>query len=162
MNIDPLTELTIELSKQDLDHVGRLTRICRSVARVLPQANRVSLWRLSDDLEDMQCIFMLIDGEVADASELTLTRSHYPEYFDAVLSDDAVCASDARNHPDTQCLTDAYFTNNGIYSLLAHIFRREFTPCAVICCEATQAPVHWQQRDIALLKRVAGIVSMFD
>lgn len=161
MDIDPLTELTIQLSKPDLDYGARLAWICRSITRVLPKANRISLWRLSDDFEHMQCIFLLVDDQVADPAGLTLSRTQYADYFDAVLRYDTVNASDARNHPDTMGFTDTYFVRNDIYSLLDYTFHRDFTPFGVICCEATHAPVHWQERDIALLKRVAGIVSMF-
>lgn len=161
MDIDPLTELTIQLSKSDLDYIDRLTWICRSVARVVPKATRISLWRFSNDFETRQCICLLVNNEVLDPSGKTLRRAQSPDYFDAILRDDTVNASNARHHPDTRGFTDTYFKPNDVYSLLDYIFHRDFTPFGVICCEATQAPVEWQERDVMLLKRVAGIVSMF-
>lgn len=161
MEIDPLTNLTIQLSKSELDYPARLETVCRAVATVLPKADRISLWKFNADYTQMQCIFLLADEQVQPCADMLLEQQQIPEYFNALLRHDTVNASDARRHPDTMCFNEHYFKPHDIYSLLDYIFHQDFTPFGVICCEATGAPVEWQQRDVALLKRVAGIISMF-
>ncbi len=161
MDIDPLTSLTIQLSASEQAPSSRLEIICRSVASVLPKANRISLWKFDNDYQQMQGIFQLVDGQVRQCNDMRLHQQQFPAYFDALLRHQTVNAPDARHHPVTQCFSEHHFKPNDVYSQLAYTFHQNFTPFGVICCEATGAPVEWQQRDVALLKRVAGIISMF-
>ena len=93
--------------------------------------------------------------------DLSISKEDIPDYFDDILKQSVLVASDARNHPATKGFNKNYFKPNDIYSLLDFTFHNHFDPIGVICCEKTHSPIEWSQNDIDSLKRVAQITSMF-
>lgn len=160
MDIDALTRLSIALSKSDALE-QQLTLICRAISEVLPHANRISLWKFCSDKSAIECVALLDHEEFSIPSNLILSRSTHPSYFDAILAKEHICASDARNHPDTSCFNKDYFKEKDIYSLLDYVFNHEFAPFGIICCESAGHAVEWLEDDLNNLRRAARIVSVF-
>lgn len=160
VDIEPLTDLTIRLSRGRLSEIEKQRAICFCVQKVVSAADRISLWQFTDDKQAIQCQMMMIDSQFVE-SPPPLLREHAGPYFTSMLSNELIVASDARHHPDTVCFTENYFKPNHIYSLLDFIFHDNFKPFGIICCERTGSAVQWKDEQIAQLKRVAGVVSMF-
>lgn len=161
VDIAPLTELTIKLSKKSLSEEDKRFAICQCVRKVIPHVNRISLWQFENNRSAIRCLLLCEEQEITEARDIVLTEADYPEYFKAILNKEVVVASDARNHPDTQCFNDSYFQPNEIYSLLDFIFHNDFQPIGIICCESRFSKVDWDKHDESMLRRVANITSMF-
>ncbi|NMH59092.1 GAF domain-containing protein [Alteromonas ponticola] len=158
---DPLTDLTIKLSRQALSDEKKYREICNCVRRVIGDANRVSLWQFNERRDEIYCLCLLEDGSFSADIDLVLAQTTCADYFEAILRKEVVIAPVAREHPHTYCFTEDYFEPNNIYSLLDYIFHQDFKPIGIICCEGTTGPVSWTERDISMLKRIANITSMF-
>ena len=159
--VDPFTTLTLALSRNTLSNNDKHVAICRCVKSVIPNASRVSLWKFKQDRTALDCLVLQDHDEVIIPDEVVLKASDFPDYFEAILQNQWVVASDARNHAVTRCFNESYFEPNQIYSLMDYSFQDFFKAVGVICCEATGQPVVWTNQDIAGLKRIAGITSMF-
>lgn len=161
LDIDPLTDLTIKLSRQSLSDKDKHLAICQTIAASVNTANRVSLWCFNAERTEISCLILLDHGTPLEFDEIILREADYPEYFSAVVNNEIVVASDARSHDATRCFNKDYFPANDIYSLLDFVFHQQFQPIGVICCEAVGTPIEWSEKDIALIKRTARITSMF-
>ncbi len=161
VDIDPLTDLTIRLSRQAISDEKKYREICKCVRRAIGAANRVSLWRFNEGRNEIHSLCLMEEDNFSTDFELVLSQPDCIEYFNAILRKEVVIAPIAREHPITSDFTEHYFKPNNIYSLLDYVFHKDFTPIGIICCEATGEPVAWSDRDVSLLKRVANITSMF-
>ena len=159
-DIEALTDLTIRLSRGRLTPEEKQLAICRCVHEVVTDANRVSLWQFNQDKSAIHCLLLMVNGQIASRPE-DILREHAAPYFDAMLTKELIVASDSRTHPDTACFADTYSIPNNIFSLLDFIFHDNFRPFGIICCEREGSPVSWKEHQIAQLKRVAGVSSMF-
>jgi|OM-RGC.v1.022737347 hypothetical protein len=161
LDIDRYTTLVISLSKRGLDEQDKLTAIVSCLRLGIPSANRISLWRFEENKTRIRCLTLNQDGQNLPTHGLSLSKEDIPDYFDDILKQSVLVASDARHHPATKCFNESYFKPNDIYSLLDFTFHHQFNPIGVICCEKTHSPVQWTQEDIDNLKRIAQITSMF-
>ena len=159
--MDAFTKLTTKLTNPSLSVKDKLKEVCLITAAQIKGAHRVSLWIFGknfDSIEPLICYdatnHTFPDGQV-------LNQSDYKEYFDGVLQNEVVCASDARNHELTKCFNESYFEPLNIYSLLDYILHRDFEPQGVICCESIGNITDWSEQDIETLKRIARASSMY-
>ncbi|WP_100642372.1 GAF domain-containing protein [Alteromonas facilis] len=160
MDIDPLTQLSMSLSKPK-SRTEQLRLTCCAISDIVPNANRISLWQFNQDKSAISCLALLDDKDFSEPKGLVLTREDFPPYFAAILKRESISASDARNHPDTACFNESYFFEKDIYSLLDYIFSHEFVPFGIICCESVGRQVEWTDEDLENVKRAARIVSIF-
>lgn len=161
VDIDPLTELTIKLSRNTLTAKDKYAAACQCVLQCVPKTNRVGLWKFDDSLTSVHCLMLLETGGQPTTPEIVLTKTQYPDYFAAILQRETVCAPDAKNHPDTRSFSKDYFEKNNIYSMLDYVFHDDFRPVGVICCESVGKPAEWDSKDESMLRRTASIISMF-
>lgn len=161
MELDPLTQLSVQLSNSELKHSQLLMLICSAIRHAIPPANKVSLWRFNDDKSAIICVGQLKEGSFSEPENFILQSRDYPEYFDAMLNQQSIMASDARNHPQTQCFGKDYFAKENVYSILDYVFQNDFAPFGIICCESVGKQVEWKPSDLESLKRAARIVSIF-
>lgn len=158
--MDNIATLTIKLSNPNLSISDKLKAICRTIKYVVPNANRVSLWAFNDSFDKIFCL-MSQDNSLKFQFGQQLHKTDFAPYFNFILNDRVLNASDARNHPVTSCFTTRYFEPLNIYSLLDLIFHHNFAPVGIICCEHLDEPVEWQEQDIVALQRIASITTLF-
>ncbi|QOL24618.1 GAF domain-containing protein [Thalassotalea sp. LPB0316] len=158
--MDEITKLSMTISKPKQSVSGKLREICSTLHKLVPQANRVSLWSLNSTKDRIDC-HLLIDKDGNVSQGFSLSKNDFPQYFDAIIKHQVVNACDARNNVATACFNKSYFEPNDIHSLLDYIIHHDFEPVGIICCEATGAVVEWQDSHINALKRVANISSIF-
>ena len=94
-------------------------------------------------------------------SGVSLHKSDFPAYFESIVENEIINASDARNHSATRCFNEAYFEPNNIYSLLDFILHKDFKPVGIICCERTGSRVEWSNQDVDQLRQIATFISFF-
>ncbi|MDG1750949.1 MAG: hypothetical protein P8I03_04715 [Thalassotalea sp.] len=153
-------ELTACVSSPDNNINEKLQTICRKIKAIAPNANRVSLWLFNQEANEIFCLMCLDSGDELTNGQ-SLKKIDFPEYFDHILKNKVLSASDARENPATTCFNEVYFEPLNIFSLLDFIFHFQFKPTGVICCEREGDTTQWSKVDINALKRVANITSMF-
>lgn len=158
--IESFNLLTNCISEPEIAIKEKLFTICRSVKELAPSANRVSLWLFNEAKDEIFCL-MCLDANNEWSNGQVLTKEQFPQYFDFILENNVLSASDARHHDATACFNKAYFEPLNIFSLLDFIFHYQFRPTGIICCEREGDATQWSLEDVQVLKRVANITSMF-
>ncbi|MEP0357040.1 MAG: histidine kinase [Paraglaciecola sp.] len=159
--MDPITDLTITMSRPDKSNIDKLKHACIAACESIEGANRTSIWRLIDNKEKIECL-MCFDRQPHEFSfGQVLCKADFPEYFDAILENEHIVAPDARNHPSTECFNADYFIPNDIYSLLDYILHQDFSPTGMICCESVGSFSQWQENDSTALRKISNVISMF-
>ncbi|GAA0854642.1 GAF domain-containing protein [Aliiglaciecola litoralis] len=159
--MEMLTDLLISLSNPRKNNQQKLKQICSTTMQAITHANRVSLWAFNQDKSEIVCL-MCLSGEPATFTSGTkLNKTDFADYFNAILSEQVLVASDARTHPATKCFNKGYFEPNHIYSLFDYVYHDDFEPKGVICCESVGKPIEWVQSEQHILRKIANITSMF-
>ena len=156
-----LTDLVIALSNPNKDNQQKLEQICLTTMQHITHANRVSLWAFNEDKSEIFCLMCVSGKEYTFTSGAILKKADCSEYFNTILNEQVLVASDARNHHATKCFNQDYFEPNDIYSLFDYIYHEDFEPKGVICCESVGQTIEWIESEQHILRKIAGITSMF-
>lgn len=159
--MEAFIRLTAVLTNPSLDVGKKLKMICNVTAETVSGADRVSLWTFENNYSKIvsSVSYDRINNIYSGATELK--REDFGSYFDAIISNEVIKASDAREHPQTACFKELYFEPNNIYSLLDFILHHDFKPIGVICCESVGKIYHWSEEDINSLQRIANASSLY-
>lgn len=158
--MDAVTKLTLSISKPGLTAFEKLDMIGHTIKACIARADRVSMWLFDEQQNKIFSIYSLDEKNQISAG-LELHKNDFSPYFDYILSNQVLNASDARNHPVTECFNELYFEPTNIYSLLDFIFQLDFKPAGVICCERTSTATRWTDSDERNLQRISRVTSMF-
>ncbi|MFT5675768.1 MAG: hypothetical protein ACI808_001700 [Paraglaciecola sp.] len=156
-----LTDMVITVSNPNKDNQQKLEQICLTTMQHITHANRVSLWEFNKDKSEIVCLMCVAGKEHIFTSGVRLKKTDYSEYFNAILKDQVLVASDARNHHATKSFNKNYFEPNDIYSLFDYIYHEDFEPRGIICCESVGKAIEWVESEQHILRKIAGITSMF-
>ena len=155
-----ITSLTVAISHPDRSEADKLREICLTIRDVVPNANRISLWLFNEQFDAISCLICL-DEKGQYSRDQVLNKQDFGEYFEFIMTNQVLNASQARSHPATSCFNRGYFDLFNIHSLLDYIFHNKFKPAGVICCERVGNAVDWTDKDIEFLKRLSNVTSMF-
>ncbi|BDX04894.1 GAF domain-containing protein [Planctobacterium marinum] len=159
--MDPLFKLNTCLTNPDLSGQQKLEMVCATVHKLIPGADRVSLWLFNESKSQVSSLICFDATSKSWCDQITLRREDFGIYFDAILNREFVDAPDAATHPDTKCFNESYFTPLNIQSLLDYILHRNFEPQGILCCESVGRQVHWSEEDKQTLKKIARSCSFF-
>lgn len=159
--MDPITNLTISISKPGLSLEAKLKKICLCALQAINKANRVSLWAFNSEKNEIKCLICYESSTGEFTSDAILSQDDFPDYFEQILKGQVLMASDARTHPATACFNETYFEPNEIYSLLDFVYQKDFQPTGVICCESAGKQVNWDEQDVKCLRRISNMTSLF-
>jgi hypothetical protein len=157
--MDAITDLVIAISNPAKSSDKKLEQICMTVMQTITHANRVSLWSFNTAQDEIVCLKCLSETDQFTSGAI-LKKADFPEYFNAILKDEVIIASDARSHPATLCFNENYFTPLDIYSLFDYIYHKDFAPRGVICCESVGKKIIWLEDESHILRRIANMTSL--
>ncbi len=124
-------------------------------------SNRVSIWNMDEKESFIKCAcYFNADDETYTNGQILYAIDH-PNYFKTIVEDNVIIAPDASAHPATAELTDPYFRENDIYSLLDFILHKDFRPIGVICCENAGTRREWTNDDVNYLRTVSTLISFY-
>lgn len=155
-----LNRFATKIGDPNIDAEEKLQLSCQQLKQLIPNANRVSLWLFNSNHTEINCIACL-DHEDQISSGIVLGAQDFPEYFKFIVKNQVLDASNARQHPVTECFNESYFKPLNIHSLLDFIFLHDDKPLGVICCETVANQVKWQNEDKIALVKVADITTLF-
>lgn len=156
-----LEQLATALEDKTATRQTLLETICLSAAQLIPNANLISLWVFEENSTQIRSLINYDAIAGVFSADVLLTKVDFPPYFDAILEEQLVVASDARNARATACFTESYFEPNDIHSLLDYILHKDFKPVGVVCCESKSEMVHWSKQDIESIGTLSAMISFF-
>ncbi len=155
-----LKNLAVKISDPNISSNRKLNQICKELKALIPGANRVSLWLFNKKYSALNCLICLDENnDVSNGSVLTAEDS--PAYFNYILTNQVLDASDARNNDVTKQFTSPYFEPLDIYSLLDYIYILDNKPLGVICCESVGSKITWSHTDKESLIKIADVTNLF-
>lgn len=155
-----LKNLAVKISDPNVSSNRKLKQICKELKALIPNANRVSLWLFNKDYSALNCLACLDENDVVSNGTVLYTENS-PAYFNYILTNQVLDASDARNNDVTKPFSHSYFEPLNIYSLLDYIYILDSKPLGVICCESVGSKVTWSHVDKESLIKVADVTNLF-
>ena len=155
-----LKNLAVKISDPNVSSNRKLKQICKELKALIPNANRVSLWLFNKDYSALNCLACLDENDVVSNGTVLYTENS-PAYFNYILTNQVLDASDARNNDVTKPFSHSYFEPLNIYSLLDYIYILDSKPLGVICCESVGSKVTWSHADKESLIKVADVTNLF-
>ena len=155
-----LKNLAVKISDPNVSSDRKLKQICKELKALIPNANRVSLWLFNKEYCKLNCLICLDENNDVSSGTVLYTENS-PAYFNYILANQVLDASDARNNEVTKPFSHSYFEPLDIYSLLDYIYTLNSKPLGVICCESVGSKVTWSQADKKSLIKVADVTNLF-
>ncbi len=135
-----------------------LTDVARITARVL-DVERVGVWTLVDDDKALRCLHLYQRSSGQVFSGTVLRSEDFPVYFLALQKHRAISADNARTHPLTHELDDAYLRPLHITSMLDAPIYSNGQVIGVVCHEDTGPAHQWNATDYAFAASIADTIS---
>jgi len=158
--MNAITKLTSVVNDPTIQSDNKLIEICNTVSQAVPHANRVSLWKFNDECSKIECLKVLDPANRSTQGQI-LYQDDFPFYFEHIIYNQVVMASDARQHYVTKCFTVNYLEPLNIYSLLNFIVHVEHQPKGIIWGERVGKRICWDKTDKVAIKRIANVMSKF-
>ena len=153
--------LSLYLSNPRVSINEKLHKICRAVKSDVSACDRVSIWLFNDDFSEMTSLMCIDETGNKSAGEKLFSKD-FGDYFDHIVNQEILIASDARNNDIAKCFNVGYFDVYNIYSLLDVTFTKDNdTPLGIICCERTGNKTEWTMQEIEIVKRISTKASLF-
>ncbi len=151
--------LILKYSKGEIDLLTVNHAICQKICEQL-QVTRASIWNFENNNHSVKCV-SLYDSRTNEFSEnAIITDSDVPSYFNSILRDGYIVATDARNNNSTSILSDSYFVPLDIFSLLDHVVLHNKQIVAILCCEHCGSIRQWTPNDESFLRTMSALVSL--
>lgn len=154
-----ITSLTKNNDIQEGNWEKALESICSAVSTQI-DSSRVSVWLYDDQAKKISCSKLFMRSSKSFAAGTELFQKDFPNYFKAMLSEEVIMASDARNHAATNGFTEVYFKPLNIYSLLDVPFFNKGRIAGVICCEHESEIKEWKEEHIEFCKSCCDLVTI--
>jgi PAS domain S-box-containing protein len=119
---------------------------------------RVSLWGLSAERENLECIDLYELSRNRHSRGATLQAARYPEYFRALETGEPIVADDAMKHPSTQEFTNDHLLMNGISALINSPIHADGELQGVLCIERVgpHSPLDFRTATVLACGRQSG------
>lgn len=156
-----IQEICGRLDRGEIDRDQFFDQLTRAVADLIG-CTRCGVWVFVDTTEGraLRCMAMYdrrLDRIVGAAD---IYNADSGPYFDTLVREGCVVASDARHHPATVGFLDDYLTPLDLHSLLDVCFSINGVPFGSFSCEEAGAPLSWTQRQVQMLRQVGSRASL--
>ncbi len=149
------------LDRGEIDRDQFFDQLTRAVAELIG-CTRCGVWVFVDtaDGRALRCMAMYdrrLDRIVGAAD---IYNADSGPYFETLVREGCVVASDARRHPATVGFLEEYLQPLDLHSLLDVCFSINGVPFGSFSCEQAGAPVAWTQRQVQQLRQVGSRASL--
>jgi signal transduction histidine kinase len=122
---------------------------------------RVGVWTFDLEHDVMRCLHLYDEVSGHSTPGDTLSLSAYAPYASELERVRTIVADDARAHPATACLSEAYLVPLGIGAMLDAPVYRGGEVVGVVCHEHFGGPRQWSEREVDFAGSVADMLSSF-
>ncbi len=149
------------LDRGEIDRDQFFDQLTRAVADLIG-CTRCGVWVFVDTAEGraLRCMAMYdrrID-RIVGATDIYNADSG--PYFETLVREGCVIASDARAHPATVGFRDDYLLPLDLHSLLDVCFSINGVPFGTFSCEQAGQPLVWTQRQVQMLRQIGSRASL--
>jgi PAS domain S-box-containing protein len=153
---------TVELLDNEFLASGNTAEAFRMLTRIASKGlavERVSVWLLAEDGEELLCEDLFEASRDEHIRDLVLLAADYPSYFAAIHGVSRVSAEDARTDPRTREFTDGYLVPLGITSMMDSGIFVAGKLAGIICFEHTGEKRRWQTDEESFAGMISAIAA---
>jgi GAF domain-containing protein len=132
-------------------------RVCEAAADAVG-VERVGVWLFVNGDRALRCVSLFERSKRKHSKGACVPLAFPSEYVRAVAMTPLLAAPEARTDPRTAELGAAYFTPNGITSVLDAPLMRDDRLVGVLCCEHVGPPRAWTDPDRRAARTAADLV----
>ncbi len=121
---------------------------------------RVSIWRLSDDKEQLECLSLYLKSKNLHTVAQPLLAKDLPNYFSLLSQHRVMAIHDVFNHAATSEFTADYLQSNGIGAMLDGTILINNQVIGVICHEHVGGARDWTLDEESFAGSVADLVRL--
>lgn len=121
---------------------------------------RVSIWALTDDLQELRCLEIYERTPARHSKEGPLLASRYPCYFRALRAGSCIAADDAYLHPDTAEFAADYLPQHNVTAMLDTPIHIRGELQGVLCLEQVGTRQPWSASHRIFAQAVANLVTL--
>ncbi|MDB9313860.1 adenylate/guanylate cyclase domain-containing protein [Spirulina sp. CS-785/01] len=133
-----------------------ITKVTAKVLRV----QRVSVWLLNESQDQLECVSCYGQESHHEETMSPLRVAEYPVYFAALEADEAVAVADLRLDPRTQMLSQSYYGENALVSVLNVPIRRTGKTLGVVSVEEFDQAREWTPEEENFMRSLADLVAL--
>jgi PAS domain S-box-containing protein len=121
---------------------------------------RVSIWALTDEHEELRCLELFERSSGRHRSGGSLRATQYPAYFRALGKGQCIAADDAYLHPSTQDFAGDYLPTTGVTAMLATPIHIRGELQGVLCLEQVANRFLWTSGHRLFAQAVSNLVTL--
>ncbi|MEG5064226.1 GAF domain-containing protein [Microcoleus sp. B3-A4] len=153
----------LELAKNSSIYEGNIGEALREITQMATRTldvDRASIWFYHEDKSAMSCadIYELTPNLHSAGAELKV--ADYPSYFQALKTEQAIAAVDAKTDPRTREFSESYLTPLNISSMLDVPITHKGQIAGVICLEHQGTTRNWTLDEQSFASYVAQIAAL--
>jgi len=160
-DVRDIQEICGRLDRGEIDRVRFLEQFTEALAAQIG-CTRAGVWIFIDTAEGraLRCLAMHDRRYGGMVTATDMLNAAVGPYFDTLLADGCVIASEARTHPTTRIFFDDYLIPQDIHSVLDVCFSVNGVLFGTFSCEQSGAPVTWSHRQVQLLRQIGSRASL--
>jgi signal transduction histidine kinase len=151
------------LARLPVDEERSLERLFTQATKLIAntlEVERVGIWLFDEGRSRLRCACQYERSRGAYRSGDVLHEADFPTYIAALGDYRAIVADEARTHPLTRELTEAYLDPHGITSMLDAPLLRHGEVVGVVCHEHVGAVRSWTEAETTFVASVADLVAL--
>ena len=153
----------LELAKNSSIYEGNIGEALREITQMATRTlnvGRASIWFYKEDKSAMCCadIYELTPNQHSAGAELKV--ADYPNYFQALKTEQAIAAVDAKTDPRTREFSESYLKPLNISSMLDVPITHKGQVAGVICLEHQGTTRNWTLDEQSFASYVAQIAAL--
>ncbi|MEG5040679.1 MULTISPECIES: GAF domain-containing protein [unclassified Microcoleus] len=153
----------LELAKNSSIYEGNIGEALREITQMATRTlnvERASIWFYQQDKSGMCCadLYELTPNQHSAGAELKV--ADYPSYFQALKTEQAIAAVDAKTDPRTREFSESYLTPLNISSMLDVPITHKGQIAGVICLEHQGTTRNWTLDEQSFASYVAQIAAL--
>lgn len=132
-------------------------KICQLALESM-EVSKVSIWTFNHDSHKfVRDILITEEQEIRDRA--TIDIRNFPKYYEAILSQKYIAATDAQTDVCTREFKEKYFKEQGVFSVLNSPFFVDGKLLGIICCENLHSYRQWNSADILFIQSLSEFIS---
>ncbi len=158
---DTFQQISSQLERGEIDSAQFLERLARFITGHI-ECSRAGVWFFIDTPTGrvLRCAAMYDSSRDAMVAARDIPNASIGPFFQALMRDGCVVASDARTHPALVELLAGYVHPLGIHSQLAICFSVNGVLLGIFSCEQVGGAKAWTQRHLQSLRQIGSHASL--